>query len=307
MSAGSLPRARWLPRLRWFGFALPILSVGVLAWAQPSQATALTAMSSMGHALLKSGTQSVRTIEVNGATLRIFTATTALTPSQELDAFAHRCESGTLNESTGTQRHAIRGGNDRAGFVACTGGQGTFASLARVILAAASFSTTGNASASVPVDYLYAESGPQATHILRFASDVDVDAIFPESGDAPIGAVHGLMVPAPVKSRRVLSLRETGRPYLFSMHASTADVATTDAEHRAQLRASGFAVFDPAAEHGARNFDAHDQTRTFFVHANDLFALVVTKPAKNGGSVTAVASARADATDAIEGLLGATQ
>jgi hypothetical protein len=236
----ALARTRQLlPRLGRLGVFLLAVSVG-LQWlgGRVAGAEVDRALLDLGSGLARLATpgDGPRVLELNG--MRLSFATEAIEESVDaiLDEAVAACDGAS---EPGLAGRFLRGEERGRGFVACT---------AR--LAAGEAGELG----ATGYRYVYAQPGDERTQVVRFWTDrpLDLEALFPASGDAPGRDAAGL--PRPPGARRILSAREVGAPQEMTLYADPPG-ATDElvAWYRERLPGLGWqALASPPPEPGER-------------------------------------------------------
>jgi hypothetical protein len=162
----------------------------------------------LGAGLARLDSGGPRVLELNGARLELGTETVAESVDQLLAAAEADCPGRVL-----------RGGDGGRGYLACA-------------VEEAPFAEGGPPS----FRFLYAQPGAEGTVAVSVAADraIDLERLFPRSGDAPGADAPGL--PRPPGSRRILSAREGGTGQQITMYAGDG----LEAWYRARLPASGW-------------------------------------------------------------------
>ena len=153
---------------------------------------------------------------LNGAELRVRRGRTPQPVEQLLAGSEASCAGGD----------ALRGGDERHGFVACVDD-----------------ASAGDGSVALPIAYLYAERRGEATHFIDIRSPhrIDLRALFPRDADAP--GRDPTALPRPRSSRRALSLRVAGQPYQAAVYLDPEQgLDDLVAHYKAALPRSGWKV-----------------------------------------------------------------
>jgi len=207
-----------------------------------------------------------RVLEINGSSLHFDTATHAESVTEVLDQAEAGCSAEPAREG-----QLLRGGDGWRGFVAC------FARLGAVIGEAARPASGYR--------YVYAQPGSERTLVLRFWTDqaLDLDRLFPASGDAPGSDAPG--IPRPPRARRVLSARETSAPQQLTLYTTeSAGPDELDAWYRERLAGLGWRPLETTGR-------TAPATRTLVVgRAGAIAALVFAHEESGGGSVAILTS-----------------
>ena len=226
--------ARLAPRVaRLSVFAAAVATGALLVGGERDPAPVRSPLRDLGAGLAELAAASVapagapRVLELNGARLHFATATRP----ERLAAVLGEAEAGC--DEAGERLREDDGGR---GFVACAA-RLTVEERAAIDEPGAPEIALGQPG----FRYVYAQAG-ERTLVVRFWTDrpLDLDRMFPVTGDAPGGDVAGM--PRPPGARRFLSARELGAPQALTIYVdSSAEPAALERWYRAQLGAQGWA------------------------------------------------------------------
>ncbi len=178
-----------------------------------------------------------RTLVVNGAEVVV--------RSQHADgdvaASLDRAETACAGFEVGERSTTLRAANADHGFVACFRGLRGRGAVA-LIRAGWAFLARGDLSGLGTFDYTYARASAGGVHELRVqVPHLDIDAMFPETGDAP--GLDVREIPRPPGAVRILSAFDAEQPYQVAIYRSREGSPRQIAEgYRQQLKAAGWRV-----------------------------------------------------------------
>jgi hypothetical protein len=226
-----------------------------------------------------------RLLELNGSQLRFETGTRAEAVGAVLDDAETGCADGADRDADGDgvrgesppvrPERLLRGSDGERGFVACI-------SRPRAPIAGER-SPRGTGAA---YRYVYAQSGDQATQVVRFWTEgaLDLERLFPDRGDAPGSDAPGL--PRPPGARRILSAREVGAAQQLTLYRSRGgEPGELDTWYRARLAGLGWSPLEPVGKQAATGDHVLVVGR-----AGSIAALVFTADEAGGSSVAILTS-----------------
>lgn len=206
---------RLLPRAARLAAFVAVVAGGVLfAAGRRAPAPVRSPLEELGAGLAELAAASAlpagapRVLEVNGARLHLATSTRP----EPIAAVLGEAESGCAGEAG----PRLREEDDRRGFVACA------AHLTAEERAAIDAPGGPEIAIGPPgFRYVYAQAG-ERTLVVRVFTDrpLDLDLMFPATGDAPGADVPG--VPRPPGARRFLSTHELGAPQAMTVYVDAA-------------------------------------------------------------------------------------
>lgn len=178
-----------------------------------------------------------RTLVVNGAEVVIRSDHA----SGDVAAALDRAEDACAGYQVGERKTTMRAANADHGFVACFHGlrdRGT----ASLIHAGWTFVTSGDMSGMGPFDYTYVRASAGGVHELHVRlPHLDIEAMFPDDGDAP--GLDVREVPRPPGGVRILSAFDADQPYQVAIYRSHDGTPRQIAEgYRQQLGDAGWRV-----------------------------------------------------------------
>lgn len=248
-------------------FAAVGLAVLILV-GRPMRARGERAMLYVGQQMLRYADaiaqDEPRVVYFNGTTIWLSAGYTDRPLAEVMDFFAGHCSPGgdLTDDLAAFQRGepvpetgdsgddgvlpfggAMRGGNERQAFVACL--DGAALSAEGLVGRAKAFVHSGDVGALGSMRYVYGETRGDRTHFIAFwhKGRLSIDELFPTDGDAP--GEDSAVAPRPPGSRRLLSMREEGRPYSTTMYAdSTLGVAELGRFYQQSLREDGWEIVD---------------------------------------------------------------
>lgn len=244
-----------------------------------------------------------RDLVLNGQVIRFSSGTASQEPEVVLDAFAARCASvdGQLQhqlealaaDHPDVQREApstsptLREWNGRNGFVACLDLGPESVPVTELAERIGRFGRTGDVSEIGDMRYVFVErggsEGATRTHFVTMWTQgtFDVDAMFPERGDAPGRDVPD--VTRPPGSRRTLSGYERGQPYGLTVYASRDGEAILENHFRHTLRVHGWQIVE-----GREGRDADAPVMIVAEKGRRTVTVVVEPDLRHGGTTAAV-------------------
>jgi hypothetical protein len=246
-----------------------------------------------------------RDLVLNGQTIRFSSGTASQDPEVVLDAFEARCASvdgqflqqleaiaadhPDAPRQAPTSNPTVREWNGRTGYIACLDMGAQSVPVTELAQRIGRFGATGDVSEIGDMRYVFIERGGSEdetrTHFVAMWTQgtFDVDAMFPERGDAPGRDVPD--VSRPPESRRTLSGYERGQPYGLTVYASRDGAAILESHFRHTLRVHGWQVVE------GREGRASDDPIVIVAEKGRRTVTVVVEPdLRNGGATAAVLS-----------------
>lgn len=234
----------------------------------------------------------LRELQLNGAAIQMRTGWVSESLEETLAFFEAKCQERDgrlaqqmaevgerLPEFAQLERDSVDGtltmNEGSRGYVSCLDMGEEEQDANSIISRVTRFLDTGNIADVGNLRYMYAERGEGSTfYVTMFSdSDLNLNRMFPENGDAPGVDV----VPRPEGSRRILSSSETGEPYSMTIYSSTGEDVSGVASHfETSLPTEGWDVAEgqPGERvtlNGARiiTFAKGERLVTVSIHAED--------------------------------------